>query len=716
MSKNVFYKEPAPGVSSIEPEVANQLKVRKELVSKKYSDPDFVQSFLTANYAWVRAVSGIHIEDLPDAAKKFQLLGGALDQDGKRRKGFNFKQSFLDDTSGAAYTQEKEGVRPLPGIVGFSVENMGAEGLLRQVNLQIQCHSLEQFTIMEKLYLRPGYFTFLEWGHSVYIDKSGGKVFSPKKISDDVIFGNPVEIDAIKEAGAELIADSQHNYDFIIAQIMNYDWSYNDGKYELDIQMIGEGGLSKMNYRAFNVGTPKEEQPDKEDEKDIEYQRAEKLAGPFGTIMRVISQAAGRGTDPAEELKAEEIDQSKLDKAFKSRKVKKHVDAIVSEIGDGFSFSAYKLAFLANKEKKRFTYIPLRFIFGCINYFFLPRISGEEAPEGKFSTAKGRSTYLTFEDHYSIDPYICLLPQQAGAAPLKTSELSGDRDNSDLKGDIMDIWVNTGHVYDAIQTIVDTASKDEDLTIANFIYVLMKDIEGALGSINDFVLYNDYYLQKELGPSFIRDNQIPHNPEGSDDAKLMAISSMGKESLVKSMSFNTSIDQSMLVTLTAQAVLDGADAAKNLSKGVAAYSFGLKNRFKDGSADDENTTNKDGKSDEESQKKTAAEIYEDLYKTKIYNSEAVKGAKPSAASALQNSVNEALVKAKKHTGIVIPGNLSLTILGMGGLKRLEYFRLPYDNLPQSYKDSEVIFMIDKVNHTIDQGQWETNIDAFVLKI
>ena len=715
MSNSVFYKEPQPGTSSIEPEVGKQLKVRKELVSKKYSDPDFTQSFLTANYAWLRMVSGIEIVKDPGAAKKFQLLGGAL-YDGKSRKGFNFGQSFLEDTQGAVYTQEKEGMVPMPGITGFSIENMGAEGLLRQINIQVQCHSIEQFSMMEKLYLRPGYFSFLEWGHSVYIDKSGGKVYNPRMIPNDTLFSSPVKIDDLKEAGAELISNSQHNYDFIIGQIMNYDWAYNDGKYELDIQLIGEGGLSKMNYRAFNVGTAKEEKPDKENEKKLEFSTADKLSGAFTTIMRTISQAAERGVDPDADLEPQKIDSGILDDAFTARRLKKDIDAIVEEIGDGYSFEAYRLNFKANKDKKRFTYVPLRFIFGCINYYFLPRIKGEKAPEGKFYTGAGRSTYLTYDNHFSVDPYVCLLPKQTDATPLNTDALSGNRDTGELIGDTMDIWVNTGHVYDAVQSILDNASKSADYTIANFLNVLLKNIQSALGEINEFVLYNDYYLDKELGPSFIRDNQVPHNPEGSEDAQLIEISSMGKESLIKNLSFNTNIDSSMLTTLTAQAVLDGADAAKSLSKGVAAYSFGLKNRFKDGGKDDENVKPADSTADEPGQLEAAIAIYKDMFDKKTYNKETVKNTKQSASSAIQNSVNEALVKADKHTGFVIPGNLSLTMLGLGGLKRLEYFRLPYDNLPESYKDAEVIFMIDKVNHTINGGQWETSLDAFVLKL
>ena len=105
--------------------------------------------------------------------------------------------------------------------------------------------------------------------------------------------------------------------------------------------------------------------------------------------------------------------------------------------------------------------------------------------QGKFYTGAGRSTYLTYDNHFSVDPYVCLLPKQTDATPLNTDALSGNRDTGELIGDTMDIWVNTGHVYDAVQSILDNASKSADYTIANFLNVLLKNIQSALGEINE---------------------------------------------------------------------------------------------------------------------------------------------------------------------------------------------------------------------------------------
>lgn len=710
MSQTVFDTPPKAGISSITPAVVEQIKIRKELVSKKYSDPDFTQTFLTSNYAWVRMVSGVNIEGEDNAAKKHQLLGGSL-YDGKRRAGFNFSESFLDDTTGAVYTQQKEGIKPMPGITDFSIENAGEEGLLRQVNVQVQCHSLEQFSIFEKLYMRPGYLNFIEWGHSCYIDRSGNKVFQPKIMDDSTLFPTEMDPDKINEKGAELIYDSQHNYDFILAKILNYEWSYDNGIYTLDIVMRGTGGLSATQERMFNLGTDKETPPEDEPSKDLEFDSASKLAGTFGSIMRAIYESAERGRDSEEELKPIQVDQGRLDDAIDKRKVREEVDAIVEEIGDGFKLEAYRLDFLKSREK--FVYIPMKFIFGCINYLHLPRVAGQDHPDAKFCTKKERSLYLTFKDHYSTDPFVCLLPKQEGNVPIKTDALKGARDNSEMKGDFMDIWVNSKYVYDTMMKLIKNKKSDYELSVGHFLKELLFGVEEALGSINDFKLFSDYYLKKEEGPSYVVDKVLPHKPEGSEESQNININPFGTESLVKGFSFNTNIDEATLYSVTTQAVLDGSDAAKASSKGAAAYNFGISNRFKPGGAKGA----PDGKEgDSGAQAAAVAEKYATLFDTKIYNQDTIKSIKQSAASALQIAVNDELAAKGKHTGFVIPGTLNITMLGLGGLKRLEYFRMPYDMLPEAYKSNEVIFMIDKVSHDFDGGVWNTTIDANVLKI
>lgn len=709
MSDTVFNKPPITGLTPIDSTVKDQLKVRSELHGKKYSDPDFTQHYINSNYGFVRLSSGISIDSLPDAPKKLQLLGGTLN-DGSPRRGINFEgkgllkdeKTFEDNNN--LYTFEKEGIVPLPGITSFDMTTMGEEGLLRQVNINIECHSVEHFGIMEKLYMRPGFQILVEWGHSVYIDQQGNKVYSPKVIDDSIIFADQVDMNELRKEGGQLIFDSQHNYDYVIATIRNYSWSYDRGVYTIEIEAMGTGGLSATQARMFRVGVEKDSLPDAEADKELEFDSADKLEGSFTTIMKTISESAGRGRQSEDPIKPIQVDQGKIDSALKKRKVDEYVTNICSEIGNGFKLEVYKLDFLSNKTKKKFTYIPFRFIFGCFNHFFLPKLKGEKTPEGKFCTEDGRNLYLTYDNHYSVDPYVCLLPKQSASTPLDTSPLNGRRDK--FEGELLDVWINTGHVYDVIQAVV----KDEKATptVATFLDALLQSMRTAMGGINDFALNNDYYLDFELGPTTVIDREIPTDPSVKEQE--FVIQSLGKNSYVENMSFNTSIDQATLDAMTIQAVLSGTDAAKSVHRGVSAYSIGLKDRF---NKTDEGKTTIDDTAKPEDQKKSVEETYSDIYTKKVYNSKTIDSVKYAASDAQQIELSDKLYGEGKHTGFAIPGDISLVMKGIGGIKIKQFFRLPYDNLPKSYKESDVVFLVSNISHQIDGGKWLTDINAKV---
>ncbi|MDA9050901.1 hypothetical protein N9H35_00580 [bacterium] len=702
MSDSVFNKTPITGLTPVDGTVRDQLKVRAELHSKTFEDPNFTQHYVNSNYAFVKVSSGIDITGVEDAAKKYQLLGGTLFE-GKARKGINFKGEDFE-TSNNAYTFQKEGLVPQPGITGFNIQTQGAEGLLRMVDLSIKCFSVEQFSILEKLYMRPGFKLLFEWGHSVYVDQSGGKVYSPKTISDDTVFKN-AKIATLKEEGGQLIYDSQHNYDYMIGTIMNYEWSYDNGQYNIEVQAMGMGGLSETQARMFKVGTETDTTPDGEADKELEFDNADKLEGSFTTIFKTISESAGRGRQSENKLIPIAVDQSRIDKGLKRRKVKKFVDDICSDIGDGFKLEVYKLDFKQSNSRK-FTYIPFRFVLGCMNYFFLPKYEGEKDPEGKFCVESERNLYVTFDDHYSVDPHVCLLPGQSSSTPIETSALSGFRDASQFKGDLLDVWINTEYVYNKAKDIQkDTKSEP---TVATFLDVLLSGLRTAMGGLNDFTLYNDFYLDKELGPTTVRDRQLPIDPSIKDEETVLQ--SMGKNSYVESFSFNTSIDQATLNAMTTQAVLSGTDAAKSLHKGISAYSIGLTDRF----GEDKPLEKIKGQTaDSAAQKKSVEEQYEQMFKKRSYIEDTIEKIKYSASDAQQILLSEKLSGEDKHTGFAIPGNISLVMKGIGGIKMLQFFKLPYDNLPDSYKDAEVVFMVTNISHSIDGGSWITDIEAQV---
>jgi hypothetical protein len=713
MSDSVFNKTPITGLTPVDGTVRDQLKVRGELHGKTFEDPDFTQHYIHTNYAFIKVSSGIDITKKSDAAKQYQLLGGTLVRTkgaddklsaGKARKGINFKGEDFE-TSDNAYTFQKEGIVPQPGITSFDIQTQGAEGLLRMVDLNIKCFSVEHFSVLEKLYMRPGFKLLFEWGHSVYVDNSGGKVYTPKTISDDIVFGKEKPIAKIKEAGGQLIYDSQHNYDYMIGTIMNYEWGYDNGEYNITVQALGMGGLSETQARMFKVGTDKDTNPDGEADKGLEFDNADKLEGSFTTILKTITETAGRGRQSEDKLIPIKADQERIDKGLKKRKVKKFVDDICSQIGDGFKLEVYKLDF-KQSENLKFTYIPFRFIFGCMNYFFLPKYEGEKDPEGKFCVKSERNLYVTYDNHYSVDPHVCLLPGQSASTPIETAALSGFRDTSAFKGDLLDVWINTEYVYNVAKDI----QKDPDAkpTIATFLDVLLLGLRTAMGGVNDFTLYNDFYLDKELGPTSVRDRQLPIDSSIKDQETILQ--ALGKKSYVQSFSFNTSIDQATLNAMTTQAVLSGTDAAESLHRGVSAYNKGITDRF----GEDKPLETISGQtSDAPAQKKSVEEQYDQLFSKKSYIRDTVEKIKYAASDDQQIKISEKLHSEEKHTGFAIPGNISLVMKGIGGVKMLQFFKLPYDNLPDSYKDAEVVFMVTNISHSIDGGSWITSLEAQV---
>ena len=76
-------------------------------------------------------------------------------------------------------------------------------------------------------------------------------------------------------------------------------------------------------------------------------------------------------------------------------------------------------------------------------------------------------------------------------------------------------------------------------------------------------------------------------------------------------------------------------------------------------------------------------------------------------------MDDFLSKSKKapkrgHIG----AKVSMTMVGIGGLKSLQYFLIPPDVLPESYsKNIQVAFQISNVSHAISNQQWTTTIDA-----
>ena len=420
MSEGVFYKRPLPSLDTIDPEVSKQLGLRAALYSKSVSsglNPNFIQQFTNGNNSWVKLTSGIDIVGVkgkgavPKAAENNILFGGTLFKGENLRSGIS-EFPFEDIPQNSAYNfAEKEGYVPMPGITDFRVQNRGNSGFTREAQITVRCFSLEQLSLLEKLYLRPGYKCLVEWGHSIYA-KSNNPDPSRASMEDPVYSPATIDLSSLKEEdikskGSDIIKDSQHNYDYMLGLIKNYDWSFEEDGYTINIELLGKGAITTF-LQEMHGGTDTEEKKGSSDDAGVEFVSSNQstFAGILSTINQADKRGAGGNKDPKAIVEEADMDRinGALDKKYQA--AMKGINDIIASEGDSYEFKVYRAGFKdVNMESgtKKFTYISLRTLLGMVNYFFLKRAStSDKIPEGKFNTTPKQDNFLTFPQHFSI--------------------------------------------------------------------------------------------------------------------------------------------------------------------------------------------------------------------------------------------------------------------------------------------------------------------------
>jgi len=749
--QGIFFEKPLPSLETFDKEVKKQLELREKLYSHSNKldtlDPNFKAQFLHGNNGWVKLTSGISVDgDAGKAAENNILLGGVLYKDDtqyKLRSGLS-QESFLDGSNEGAYNiaqgvsgeakdKVAEGYVPMPGITSFDVKNRGNSGFTREASFKVKCFSLEQLSILEKLYLRPGFKCLVEWGHTVFATENIEEKKDAEKNtfiegtttvigSDesgiqtiDLASSDALKEDNIKMAGAKIIGQTQHNYDFFIGIIKNYNWTYEQDGYTLDIQLMGKGAMSTFLKEMYG-GNANEE--DSDDEKDTGVEFSNEGSSTFKKLLQRINAGAQKGQQEVENKDSivVECDSEALIKNIKRSYEKSFtgIDNLLNGEDEKipFEFKAYRAAFSNTNRKVRgkFTYISMRYLLGMINYFFLNRPNEEDPePEGKFNTTPGFNFYLTYKEHFSIDPAVCLLPQQTSFG-LNTSAIPGSRDKN--QGDILELQISTDFLVQEYDNLRNNSKKEKiELSIGTYLKNVLEKIEDSLGSINEFELYNNYYLKKELGPSMVIDLQLLPRPEGQEEDYKM-ISPQGLKSFVREFSFNSELSNSMINLITSQAIVHGENAGDATSSGLSAFNSGISSRFTSDPAGKELTAY--AKSREaakaETKAKTLADV-EGVFGKFKYDEEKIKGIKADATSLIRSGLNDDLKKSKPKRGH-IGAKVSMKMMGIGGLKALQYFTLPPEILPSAYSDNILVgFQVNNVSHEISNNEWLSTIEA-----
>jgi hypothetical protein len=279
-------------------EVIQQFNTRREILSKTNSITDEELKFLHSNTGWVKVSSGVDELIKKDSneqpsvnslAKQNILLGGTFDS------GSGIKQGILSDNSSYSFS-EQYGYRPMAGITSFSIVNLDSTGAVRKATIDFSVNSLEDLTKFEKLYLRPGFTAFVEFGHSIslkipyengpyyfeniveYFDdffdniEGTSKDIEKKQDESEVDFKNRQiqynsnsRLKKIELEIQKLKKNSGYNYDAMLGRISNFKWSYNvDTTYDCSFDIMGYGSVieSLSALSSENIGDNEDDKSD----------------------------------------------------------------------------------------------------------------------------------------------------------------------------------------------------------------------------------------------------------------------------------------------------------------------------------------------------------------------------------------------------------------------------------------------------------------------
>jgi hypothetical protein len=275
----------------------NQVELRQYLLGQNPKKVETI-NWLTSNVPWIRVSSAVNISPpyevdtrgddgnltkriiektkilgIPEdyvnrkLAREYVLFNGVSKAEEKpstfpsgeastfirgiQKGGVSPTYDFTNFSSQYSYgfnSTSNQGLVPMPGISNLSVSNLN-RGSLRKVELRIRANNREQFTIIESIYMRPGYTILIEWGNSIYF-KGTPDNYQYTNSSFSTLPFNYLMSDFKKEQDTLLSLikeerrNSEGNYDGFFGKVNNFKWEVDEGGgYDITIFAVSIGEI-----------------------------------------------------------------------------------------------------------------------------------------------------------------------------------------------------------------------------------------------------------------------------------------------------------------------------------------------------------------------------------------------------------------------------------------------------------------------------------------
>ena len=642
---------------SIDKEVVGQLKVRQKIVSK---DTEYIENYLkyrSSNNAWIRITSGVDTLDTngkfsSNLAKNFILSGGLLKWNGSR---FVRNENFTPtDDSGRYNVNETFGVRPEPGITSFSVQHKNSFGTIREAVIEFVVWTKEDFDKADKLFLRPGFSVVCEWGNAGYVSNNNEFTNTTSTIKYDRIFNDVSKVESNLE---ENKTTTDFNYDAFVGLVTNFSWSLRpDGGYNCSIRVISKGAiieslkldtgedsstnlsLQQIDEKFYSIKTPdpenEEDEPEINSSTEIELKQRRSLLDFFCISVEDIplgeSSFAGQTITYSNfNSKFYSLDTSNrkrrdsgTKKTFRGRTQNPLVNILRDEgIEDKeFLVTGFDGGSTQDKDTGNFRYISLRTFLALVNVSFL---STDDKVFPKFSIDYNDfKEYATFENHFSYDPSLVLLPKIPTQSELKrpiksvqqkiaienvfrsvfrfpprvfetnevisflqvfvnntsenirehSSDITKKETGEEKLNNILNIHISTKLIRSSLDASL-SPNEVESTTLLSFIKSILKQINQNLGGINELDIHYDDSTNLF---SIVDRDQVSRTLVSKE---VQTINLSGLNTIVSSVELQTKLSSE----LTSQIAISANASNSNSLSGNANLSFfnkGVSDRFK----------------------------------------------------------------------------------------------------------------------------------------
>lgn len=729
----------------IDQEVLGQLNRRKKIYSKKSSRTSDEVGYLHANGVWIRMMSSVDVFKGKDQngnksytnthAKEYILAGGTLvkDKPNQLRAGVHLGSQFGNKYS--AYENNAEvGNVPYPGITAFQVGNKDSFGTVRLAKVEFTCHSPEQLSKLDALFMRPGFEVLVEWGHSRWIDDEGNIQTRAQRISQNYFF-SPGNSNEIIQGLEKIKKMSDFNSDGFYGRVSNFQWKFEKGSYDCSVDIISNGNLiesvktsalasissnwpgrdrytqkdtiTKLHKYLSIVANTQKESFDSNVSKSIYRKLVNYDRGTFSRVEQEFTYSPEQFN-----TSLTKADREAAEEQFRQ------VHYIHSSIKNSSDEAPYN------------RYISIAEFLALINVAFMPKDKDRYIVKwyvGDRDQVKGnpKTPFITYPGHLALDMRKALLPKDSSNNSPYVLRLSKHFDSA--KGsvdDILNIYLNVNYILEVFNETV-TGSNVSVKNVLSFIRSILQGLEFTLGGINEF----DIAFSEENQLYYIVDRKVIPNKDKIQTARSV-IDIVGIQTTAEDIQISSKNTPSLTTTVAVAATATHSDAGDDLLQ-LQKWNLGLKNRHQNQFNIDPSGNQKDIEEPPELSDDDVKRL-KDFVAVLNNPNEFIRNSKEEEMDVMDNIAEYVDGLIEVHSSVtggevqietrkkrqnppgLIPIELSFKIKGISGLKIGQSFALANEQiLPEKYR-GEIGFIITGIDNVIENNSWKTAIKSQMI--